>query len=589
LDQLDQIEPNHGAPEEADPASANKTPRVLVIGLDGATFDLIDPWVREGKLPVLARCLREGVRAGLRSTPLSNSAQAWSSFITGTNPGMHGIYDFFEPIPGSYGVRFVNGSFRKHRTLWRLVSDAGKRVGVINVPMTYPAEIVNGPLIAGLDAPGLDKHAMSPPELRQEVRQKVGEYVIEPGVWGFMRNHQPELALRKLLEAVDIQAATSRYLMTAYPWDFFMVVFTATDKIQHHFWKYLEPRDGASAADEANGQAILRVYERLDRAIGDLVETAGANTTVLIISDHGAGPSSHRTMFINRWLQHEGFLTTRDAAAGGVPWKHWMHGALAKSDAYLKRSLSRRTKERLVRLLPDLRNRVDSLLSLSGIEWSRTLAYSRENHPAISINLKGREPGGIVAPGPEYEQVRQTLAERLLRLRCPETGEPIVEGVVFREEVYHGPEAYRAPDLLFHWNKHAYVHRPSPRGRGNGFLKALSPAELEEAELRDRPSGIHRDVGIFIGVGPRLKRGSTLPPADLVDVTPTILYLLGLPVPDYMDGRVMTHAVDDALLAGRPVRRSQASGEPVEEGPDVFGADEEQIIRQRLEGLGYID
>ena len=121
-----------------------KAPKILVIGLDGATFDLIDPWVKEGKLPALAECLKEGTRSTLLSTPLSNSAQAWSSFITGKNPGKHGIYDFFEARQDSYGVQFLNASFRKGKSLWRLVSDAGKKVGVMNVPMTYPAEAVNG-------------------------------------------------------------------------------------------------------------------------------------------------------------------------------------------------------------------------------------------------------------------------------------------------------------------------------------------------------------------------------------------------------------------------------------------------------------
>ena len=221
----------------------------------------------------------------------------------------------------------------------------------------------------------------------------------------------------------------------------------------------------------------------------------------------------------------------------------------------------------------------------------RTVAYSRENHPAIFINRKGREPGGIVEPGEPTLRVRQEIVDRLLGLRCPESSEPIVDRVTFGEEVFQGPEAWRGPDILFSFRGHAYVQRPTgPDGR-DGFLKLLTPAERERAEITDRPSGIHRDLGVFVAAGPAIPAAREIGCVDLLDVTPTILYLLGVPVPDDMDGRVLVELFDPAFVEANPVRMAPSA--PTQKGPpgvpSAFEEDEERIIRERLEGLGYID
>ena len=262
----------------------------LVFGLDGATFELFDPWIMVGKLPVIGQCLREGTRSTLRSTPLSNSAQAWSSFITGKNPGKHGIYDFFERVPDGYGVRFLNASFRKGKSLWRLASDAGRRVGVMNVPITYPAEPVNGFLIPGLDAPGMDNRFAYPRGLMDEIDQQVGRYVLEAGIWGYIRRGKPEAALEKLLEMARVRTATASYLLKTKKWDLFVVVYTATDKAQHHFWKYIDPSRPEFLSTQPHGSAILQVYQQIDQGIARLIQAAG-DATVIVMSDHGAGPS----------------------------------------------------------------------------------------------------------------------------------------------------------------------------------------------------------------------------------------------------------------------------------------------------------
>jgi predicted AlkP superfamily phosphohydrolase/phosphomutase len=565
----------------------DKKNKVLVIGLDGATFDLIDPWIGEGRLPVLAECIRRGTRSCLESTPLSNSAQAWSSFITGKNPGKHGIYDFFETRSDSYGVRFLNASFRKGQSLWRLVSDAGMAVGVMNVPITYPPGAVNGFLIPGLDSPGVDWDFAYPKGLMEEVNREVGGYILEAGIWGHIRQGRPDKALQGLLDMVRTRTATAEYLMERKDWNLFVMVYTATDKVQHHFWKYIDPTRPESQGVNPYRDAIYQVYQEIDRGLERLLETAG-DASVIIMSDHGAGPSGRRTMYINRWLSKEGFLHYKDSGGLSGQWSRLKYGALDRLYNEIKKRLPRNGKETLLRLFPNLRDKVDSVLFLPGIDWSRTVAYSRENHPAIFINTKGRETEGQVEPGPQYEKIRKDIVERLRGLRCPDTGKPIAGKIFVKEELYHGPEAYKAPDIVFQWNEFLYVHRPSGSRPRTDFLEILDDKTLVASENTTRPSGIHRDDGIFAGCGASINRGNTLDKASIYDLAPTILYLLGLPIPADMDGRVLEEAIQPDFLGQNPVKKGEAFA-TAEERPQGFDLDETRAIQERLQGLGYID
>jgi predicted AlkP superfamily phosphohydrolase/phosphomutase len=561
--------------------------RVLVIGLDGATFDLIDPWVEQGKLPFISECLKKGTRSSLLSTPLSNSAQAWSSFITGKNPGKHGIYDFFETRSDSYGVRFLNASFRKGRSLWRLVSNSGKKVGVMNVPMTYPAEAVNGVFLSGLDSPGIDGNFAYPRRLMEEINQHVGGYILEPGIWGYIRRGRQDIALQKLLEMVRIRTATARYLMKSRDWNLFMVVYTATDKVQHHFWKYIDPSRPEYHADSACSNAILKVYQEIDKGIQELKETA-KDASIIIMSDHGAGPSSRRTMYINRWLNREGFLNFKDSGKISGKLGRFKYNVLEQTSNEIKKLFPRKTKEFMVRLFPRIRDKVDSVLLLPGIDWSRTKAYSRENHPAIFINTAGREAEGIVEHGQQYEDVRNEIIEKLQNLRCPETGYSIVGEIFKREDIYHGPEAFKAPDIIFQWNQFLYVHRPSGSVANNVFLETLGDKELLSSENTTRPSGIHRDQGILIAFGDQFEKNKIIEGARIYDITPTVLYLLGIPIPDDMDGAVLEGAISRDYLKKNLLKKGRAI--TIEEAaPKSFDLDETRAVKERLKGLGYID
>lgn len=568
--------------------------KVLVIGLDGATFDLIKPWVKDGKLPTLKRILENGTHGVLLSTHQSNSPQAWTSFMTGKNAGKHGIFDFVEPVPNSYDVKFINASYRNGKTLWRVISDAGEKVAVINVPITFPAEDVNGCIISGWDSPGLTHDSVYPPDLLREINKEVGNYILEPGVTGFIHKGRRDLALNKMYESIENRFRTAKYLLTNKEWDFFAVVFTSIDRVQHYFWKFINPNHPNYDPEdkEGFGNAIYSIYQKLDNALNNLINDLSEDVTVFVMSDHGGGPSSNKTFYINHWLAEQGFLRFASNNSLKSRIRKAGHKGLRTINLLLKGFLSRRIKEKLARVFPELRNRVDSTLCLSGIDWDNTLAYSRENAPTICINLKGREPKGIVEPGSAYEKVREAIINKLLNLRCPQTNEPIIERVLKKEEIYSGKFTYKAPDLLIQWKNDSYIQRPGYTNKNGKWFQVLTHKELEWAETVSRPSGIHRREGIFLALGKHIKQSFQIQDANIVDIFPTVLFTMGIPIPEGTDGRILTEIFKEDFIQCNHIKisRQQETADYMQAQDErAYSDNEAALIEERLKGLGYID
>jgi predicted AlkP superfamily phosphohydrolase/phosphomutase len=256
--------------------------KLIVIGIDGASPDLMLPWMDQGMLPNFQKIRQNGAFGKLSSVPNQRSAAAWSSFITGTNPGRHGIFDFYERVPQSYDIRFTRTASRDGISFWKYLSKKGKTVIVINVPMTYPAEKIRGCVVSGLDAPGKNNTGFTyPANLLKQIEQEVGPYVQEPGVTGLVVGGQNGKAFKKIIESVQQRGKTVRCLMAKYDWDTTVAVFRETDPAQHCFWKYMD--DSGSELEKA----ILRVYQEVDREVGRILDSAGDRYRVLVMSDHG--------------------------------------------------------------------------------------------------------------------------------------------------------------------------------------------------------------------------------------------------------------------------------------------------------------
>lgn len=557
--------------------------KVLVIGLDGATLDLIKPWAEEGKLPNMARLLEEGAHGPLRSVPNMNSAPAWTSFATGKNPGKHGIFYFDERIPGSYERRYLNGSYRVGKSFWRILSEAGKRVIVINVPMTYPAEEVNGILLAGLDSPGTESPGFAyPSSILDELHSNVGDYIIEPGIPGFIKAGKRDLALKRLYQTIDRRVAYARYLMSNYPWDLAIVVFTAIDAAQHFFWKDMDPSHPEHDEEEARlfGDTIFKVYERMDEVIGTLIKEAG-DAIIIIMSDHGGGFNQRGAEYLNPWLEVMGYLSYAKPSGNVL---RRMKGILLKQLAFLYRLLDkhfpREVKLKLATLLPELRTRVETAIRLKDIDWSRTLAFADGARDEIWINLAGREPKGTVQPE-EYESLRSAIIEALSRCRDLANGKRVVKRAYRREEIYWGPYVNKAPDICIRWRTDFVI---------NGLVKDGARVSRGVFSALTAPNnGGHRLNGTLTIKGQNIKKGTQIEGAQIVDLAPTILYLLGESIPRDMDGRLLKGVFEPRFLASNPMTFEDIEPEErMDYGLEAYTEKEKREIEERLKGMGYL-
>jgi predicted AlkP superfamily phosphohydrolase/phosphomutase len=559
--------------------------RVLIIGLDGATLDLIEPWAADGSLPHLARLMAAGAWGPLRSTVPPSTFPAWTSLMTGVNPGQHGIYDFTRRLPGSYRVEFLNATYRQRPSAWRLLSESGLRVGVIGLPATYPPEPVSGIVISGFDSPvatRIDRSFVHPTQSYDEIRRAVGPYLITDFQELRIGPSWHEMALRKLIRAARRRTEIAAYLLDREPWDCFAVHFGESDTVAHHFWAFHDPRSPrhqpARVADL--GQAVATVYRALDHAVGELLARAGHGTTAMVVSDHGSGGTGDRVLYLNRWLEHQGWLRF-DARRG---FGQRALGGLNR----LATALPARLQEWVIRgPLRSLVGRWESGRRLGAIAWEDTCAFSEEvnTFPAIWLNVCGREPLGTVAPGDQYERLRDEILARLLAWRNPDSGEPIVERAWTREELYWGPAVEHAPDIVLQPALdcgYSYTLLSS-RGRPGASIRTLAPVEHLGAKGASM-NGSHRPSGVLILAGAGVRPGAQLRDAHITDVAPTLLHLLGVPLPRYLDGRVLA----DALMLAEEARPGHTLAEPgALPAPRPYSAGQAATVGGRLRGLGY--
>ena len=265
---------------------------LLILGLDGATLDLVEAWAKAGVLPNFARLIHEGTWGRLASTVPPATFPSWTTFMTGVNPGRHGVFDFARRVQNSYRVHFTNATYRKAPTVWRLLSDAGRRVSVLGLPGTYPPENINGYTISGFDTPvttRADASFVHPRSFAAEVERLGGfpfadfqEFRIGAG-W-------QRKAVASLVAGIDRKARLAEQLLTQEAWDCFMLLLGESDTVAHHFWGFHDrgsPRFTAAGA-AAFGDPIRTVYEALDRLIGHL-RARFPSAYLLLASDHGFG------------------------------------------------------------------------------------------------------------------------------------------------------------------------------------------------------------------------------------------------------------------------------------------------------------
>ena len=554
--------------------------RILIIGLDAATFWLIDPWMQEQKLPTLARIQAQGARAELRSSIPYVSGPAWVSFATGKNPGKHGYFDFARRKPGDYGVELVNAAHVMAPTLWQILSEAGQRVAVMNCPVTYPPRPVNGVLVGDMLTPSPKSQFTYPPELREELYAAVPDYLIESAEASADRVATKATVAANVRRGTTNRALATRFLMEKAPdWDFMHVVYSETDRIMTYLWDDMDPshpRHDPALAGRFGGE-IERHYRQADAILGDLLREVvdpHGNTILFVMSDHGFG-GVHRFFFPNVWLQQEGYLALKGGR--GSAGAQVIRGARSLLKSLGLAHLARQT---LRRLLPGwgTAGKLREFAFTSSVDWSRTRAFWASDN-GVTLNVRGREPEGIVAPGAEAQALADEIKARLLALREPQTGERVVAEVWKREEIYNGPYVDWSPDLRVIWQEY-------PEQRRTHFSAGEPWAESAFAFAGQ--TGDHARDGILYAYGPGVRRGVRLPRLSIMDLAPTVLWLRGLPVPADMDGRVLTELFEPDFVAGHPVQRGAATGAVTPAAAAELSAEDEEALADRLRGLGYI-
>lgn len=553
--------------------------RVLIIGLDGATFDLLQPWIDRGMMPVLAELQRDSAYGPLRTITPPITAPAWTSFKTGMNPGRHGIFELMYRRENSYSQVPVNSRRCGAKSLWDLLSEAGRSVVVVNVPMTYPPNHVNGAMITGLFTPRRanlwEVDFTYPPELREMLRAKHASYIVHPTE--VYARGQMERMLDELHFELERRTEVMLDLMAEHDPDFAMVVYNGTDKIGHALWHCLDPQhpfhDPAEAARYK--PAVEQYFQAVDQTLGRLLETTDENTYVAIMSDHGMG-SIYQFVYLNNWLLKKGYLSLRSDTVTKL-----------KQLAFRLGFTPINVYDGLVRLgLARLRTQVDHqprekllaryFLSLNNVDWSKTTAYSVGNIGQIYLNVRGREPHGIIERDSQYETLRDQIIADLSELQDPNSGEQIMTEIFRREELFEGPYLDEAPDIVMLPRKLEYQAAGTSAFMHNRVLG-----------LPRGNAGGHRMDGVWLLKGPGVRSGTYLEKAHIVDLAPTLLHVLGLPVPTDMDGRVLDMAFTQEPPLAQPVQRQGSAWTGRGDGGSLSAAEEEEIA-QRLAGLGYV-
>ncbi len=533
--------------------------RVLIVGLDGATFDILNPLMDGGHMPNLKRLIATGTSGILDSTKPPITPAAWTTFMTGKGPGRHGIVDFEK-----YDVRTNQLSFNstyeiREKTIWEILSEKRFRVGSINVPMTYPPRKVNGFMISGFETPSTDTEFTWPPELKREILHRWPDYSYRSD-WqrkAFGGDELFQRNVRHIERSFSQGVELTTWCGNKYGWDVLMVLFKLVDNIQHKAWKYLDPKTSHRYPSRAKISA--NCFAELDKTIGDLAKYAEENNALLVImSDHGHGSLDGKAQ-PNALLEQWGYLKLR-SHVGQV----------------------RRRAERIVaRMMGRTMKRFDANVGVEheiDLDWSQTKAcvVHAGMYGFLYLSLKGRQPGGIIEPE-DYERVRDDLRERFLKVT---TRKPSGEAINVFPEVHKAEELYNCsraeqpwmPDLLLVPDAGLAVVR---RIRGSAAVRWSSDRRME---------GTHRVEGILVVNGPNVQAGSTIR-ATIADIAPTLLAAIGLRVPADMEGRVLRELFSAELgVEYEPPQKIR-----VGEHEEVFSDEEKEALSRRLSDLGYLE
>jgi predicted AlkP superfamily phosphohydrolase/phosphomutase len=452
--------------------------KILVIGLDSAPAEVV--FDRRSEFPVLNRLIEGGLSGTMRSSDPPITIPAWMSMMTGKDAGRLGVYGFRHRTGPSYDKMWIatSQSF-KEPAVWDILGDRGEESVLVSIPPSYPPRPVAGQRVGCFITPGADKDYTHPSGLKAELEARFGPYLFDV----VFRTEDRDVILREIYEMTDKRFEVLEYLMKSKPWTFFMFVEIGVDRVQHAFWKYYDKAHRLYEPGHEYEGVIVEYYRHLDRKIGALLEKAGPDTLVLVVSDHGA-KRMKGAFCVNEWLIAEGDLVLKEKPEPGAS------------------------------------------IEKTPVDWPKTRAWGWGGYYArIFLNVEGREPQGVIPAG-EYEQEREALARRLRRVRGPE-GEAW-DTVVIKPDEHYPDLRGDYPDLMVYFDD-LYWRSAGTLGWGTLYLRENDTGPDD---------AVHAQEGVYILYDPRERRPGRRD-IDITDIAPTILHRLGVPVPSDMRGRVI--------------------------------------------------
>lgn len=532
--------------------------KVICIGLDGATFDYILPYLDE--LPTFKHLLDKGSWGPLKSVIHPHTAPAWPSYMTGKNPSKHSIYSFFYKTQ-DHNIEFVNSKNIMSNTLMDILKYNNKKVISVNIPVTYPVWDVNGIMISGMLTQSKEKCCM-PKNILDELK----DYKIECDA-NFHENNI-DAFLDNVYDTMEKRKKAALYLMDKYEWDFFTIVFRASDTISHTMYQFL---DKSNPMHDKYGKEILNLYKKMDSLLKEFIDRIDDDTSLLIMSDHGHGKLI-KNINLNMWLLKEGYLQFKKDFFHSIKYFMFKCGF---SLVGVYKILAKLKLHNLVAKIPrEKRYKLSNLLlSYKDVDWKKTKAYTLGPFGQIYINLKGRDKDGIVEQGKEYDELIEKLKEKLLNFKDPDNNNLIFEKILRKDEVYDGPYLDKAPDLYLIPTKFEYscseiltaqseIFAPTPKGW----------------------TGTHKMNGVFLAYGNNVKKSNKIDNAEIIDLTPTILNMFNIQIPDDLDGKVLSNVFQNPNKVEK-IASDKLSIERDYEGKTVENKKE---VEKRLKSLGYM-
>lgn len=519
--------------------------KVVVIGLDGGTFKLLKPLVKEGVMPNLKKLLEEGSHSVLESTIPPMTGTAWSTFATGKGPGKHGVYDFLMVDDSLENFHITTSKDIQGKTTYELMDEAGKTPITINLPNSWPPRLKDKQIVITSILTQGDQWIW-PESLKKEISE-LEKYKLTPDESLRLKERKDAYA-DELLELVDNQMAATQKIFKQKPWDFFFYLFSSTDWIQHA--SYDELMDNRA-------ESPMRIYKQVDKYLGWFMENLPENTDLLIMSDHGFN-AFKKTFYFNQWLEKEGFLSTKDTSAdfkqavtrraketekirGKKKKVNLGKGffKFLKSVPFLEKPLKWVYHKIVKKYLP-VNLKVDI-----GIDYPNTkVCFPKGSYMTNAYINDGRKyPGGPIKNDEEYKKTRDEVIEKIKNLRDPE-GNLVVAKIFTKEAVYGENTLDRCPDLFFELGDY-------------WFDGQFSSAKLfEEGVISNK----HDKDGIFIAWGPRIKKAQEIEQKKIQDIAPTILHMMDIPLPQDMDGQVIQEIFKEKKEITHQSEKTELSG-----------------------------